>query len=136
MAINHLACSALATEQVVDRCLECFALDVPERHVYCCDGAHRHWPATPVRSPIQVLPDVFCLERIASDQARNYVIAKIARDCEFATIECGIAKAVDTFIGQNFKRDKVPSRRADKHLGVFNLHFYTSVDRFDLVSIP
>ena len=45
---------------------------------------------------IQILPDVLCLKRIASDQAGNHMLFKIARHGKLTSVQYGIAQAIDT----------------------------------------
>ncbi len=122
MPVHHHTHAALAAEQVVHRRVKRFALDVPQRHIDGGDGTHRHRTTTPVRAAIQVLPDVFRSRWIATDEARNDVIRKIAGDREFAPVQRCVAESIDAFVRVDLERDKVSSRRADQDFGVFNLH--------------
>src|SRR6516162_2408714 len=68
VAVHENAASAFPAEEVVHRSVQRLALDVPERHIDSSNGGHCYRPAAPVRSTIQVLPDVFALKRISSDE--------------------------------------------------------------------
>ena len=71
VAVDQDGIAAASAEQVVDRRVERLALDVPQRHVDRGDGGHGDGTAAPVRSAIEVLPDVFGLEGVAVDDARE-----------------------------------------------------------------
>ena len=76
VGVDEDTLAALAAEQVVDGRVERFALDVPQRHVDGGDGGHRDRAAPPVGSAIEILPDVFDLERIAADEAGKHVLGR------------------------------------------------------------
>ena len=98
MGVDENTIAGTATEQVVDRRVECFAFDVPQCDVYGGDGCHGHGTATPVCSTIKILPDVLRLEGVASDQARQHVFFEVSGDGEFASIQRGVPKAIDALI--------------------------------------
>jgi hypothetical protein len=81
----------LAAEQVVDGGVERFALDVPQRDVYGGDGGHGDRATAPVRSAVEILPDVFDVEGVAADETGKHVLGKIRCDGEFAAVERGVA---------------------------------------------
>ena len=122
VGVDHKAFAALAAEKVVDRGIERFAFDVPERNVDGADGGHGDGTTTPIRAAIEVLPDVFGLERVAADQARDDVIGEITRDSEFAAVEGRVAETVDAFVGLDLQRNEVSSRRSDVDVGLGDFH--------------
>src|SRR5580658_7285001 len=67
VAIDKYAVAALAAKQVIDRSVESFALDVPQGHVDSGDRRHGYRAPAPIGSAIQILPDIFRLKWIASD---------------------------------------------------------------------
>src|SRR6267142_5501092 len=69
-----------AAEQLIDRNVERFAFDVPERGIDRRDGGHGDGAATPVRAFVKILPDIFDAARVAANQKRGYVIGEIAGD--------------------------------------------------------
>ena len=101
--VDHHSGAALATKQVVDGCLQRLALDVPERHVDGSDRRHGHWPAPPVGAAIEILPNVFRLERIAPDQARDQMVGQVRRHGQLTAIQRGVAESVDAFVGKNLQ---------------------------------
>jgi hypothetical protein len=68
------------------------------------------------------LPDVLDLVRIASDEARNYVLFEIGDDGFFAAIERGITNAVEPLVGHDLDGDEVAPWRADDDLDVGDFH--------------
>ena len=122
MGIDQDMVAALAAEQVVDRDTERLALDVPKRHIDGRDGGHGNRPSPPVRTAIEIMPDVFSLKRIAPDQARNEVILQIADDCQLASIQGRIAQAVDALVGFDFQGHEIAARTADNHFRAENFH--------------
>lgn len=54
--------AAPATQKIVDRRIERFALDVPQRHVDRRNRRHGNRAAAPVCTTVEVLPDVLALE--------------------------------------------------------------------------
>jgi hypothetical protein len=90
--------AALATQQVIERCVERLALDVPQRHVHGGDRAHGHRPFAPVRTAIKILPDVIGLKWIAADDARNDIFRKVAGYGKLAAVQRAIPKPVDAFV--------------------------------------
>src|SRR5580692_132181 len=101
VAINHYSGAALSSKQVVDRSVESFALNVPQRDVDCTNRRHRHWPAPPVRAAIKILPNIFGLKRIAANQAGNQMLGKISRDRHLAPVKRCVAEAVNPLVGVN-----------------------------------
>src|SRR5467141_1322112 len=69
-----------AAEQLIDRNVERFALNVPERGIDRGDGGHGDGAATPVRALVKILPEIFEAASVAANQKRDYVIGEIAGD--------------------------------------------------------
>src|ERR1700677_1224989 len=120
--IDQHTFTALSSEQVVNRSVERLALDVPQGYVYCSDGAHRHGSSPPVRAAIEILPYVFDVEWVASDQAWKHMLAEITGDGEFAAIECSVAQTVYACVGFDLQCDEVAVRRADDQTCSGDLH--------------
>ena len=93
-----------------------------KRHIDGRDRRHGHRAATPVRSAIQVLPDIFRLKRVAPDETRNQVIAQVGGNGQLAPIQSCVSQAVDAFVGRNLQGDEVSSGTTDEHLCFRNLH--------------
>src|SRR5262249_12263899 len=99
----------------------------PECHIDGGNRRHCYRPATPICTAIEILPDVFGLKWIPSDQTRYDMFFKIGRDGQLPAIESGVTQTQNSFIGLNFERHKVSTRTADKD-------FCGGDFQFDLVS--
>ena len=109
-------------QKLVQRRVQRFSLDIPERGIDRGDRRHGDRPAAPIPPFIEVLPGVLNAPGVASDQQRDEVIAQIAGYREFASIQGGIAKAGYTFLGGDFQRDKISARATNNHLCVRDSH--------------
>ena len=89
--IYQHAVAALASEEVVEGCFECLAFDVPERDVDGGNRGHGYGPTPPVCAAIEILPDIFCLKRVATNDAWDHVFGEITCNGEFAPVQSGIA---------------------------------------------
>src|SRR5215469_10189307 len=103
MTVHQNSGSAFSAEQVVNRRVESFPLDVPKRHVNGSNRSHGYRATPPVRAPIQVLPDIFALGGIAPHQAWNYMLGEIGCHRQFPSIQGGIAESVDPLIRRNLE---------------------------------
>src|SRR3984957_15734932 len=110
MRVDRNAFSAAAPEQLVERHTRTFGLDVPESDVYCGNGAHRHWPTTPITSAIKKLPGIFDAIRIAPNEEGNNMLLQRGNDRPLAAGEGPIANAIDPIRRRNFERHKVSPR--------------------------
>src|SRR4029077_5168320 len=102
VAVDEDGVARSTSEQLIDRNIEGFTLDVPKRGVDRGDGGHGYRAAAPVRALIEVLPSVFDAARVAADEKRNDVIGEIAGDGELAAVERGVTEAVDAVFGGDF----------------------------------
>src|SRR5438270_792386 len=82
-----------SAQQIVDRCVERFALDVPQRHINGSNRGHGDWTRAPVSAAIGILPDILGLKGIAANKAGDHVISEIAGDGEFAAVQRAITQA-------------------------------------------
>jgi len=114
--------AAAAAKEVVNGGVERLAFDVPQGNINGSDRGHGYGTATPISSPVKVLPDVFDLRRIAPDDAGQDVFFKIRCNGEFAAIESRVAEAVDPFVRLDFERDKVAIGRGDDESCCGDLH--------------
>src|SRR5262245_54849674 len=70
VAVNQNAVPTFTAEKVVDGGVQRFAFDVPECRIDSGNRGHCYGPATPICPAIQILPNVFRLKWIASDETR------------------------------------------------------------------
>ena len=122
VGIRQHTLAALAAQQVVHRRIESLPLDVPQRKVHGPDRRHRYRSPPPIRSAIEILPDVFGLKRVAADDAGNHVVAEIAGDRQLASVQRAVSQPIDALAGLNLQGHKVASRRCDVHRCARNLH--------------
>ena len=120
--VDHHAGAAPAAEQLVQRQVGGFGLDVPQGCVYRSDGRHRHRAAPPVSAFVEVLPDVFDLMGVAPDQAGNDMVGEVTGNRQFTPVQRGVANAAQAFVSFNFQRDKVSPWRADDDAGGSDFH--------------
>src|SRR5687767_5962135 len=59
MAINQDLLTASAAQQLIQRHVGGFGLDIPQRHIHGGDRGHGDRSATPVGAAIKILPDIF-----------------------------------------------------------------------------
>ena len=116
MAVHHHAVPALATQQLINGHTGALAQQVPQRHVDGGDGRHGHRPAAPVRTAVQVLPDVFDLPGIAPQQAGEDMFFQVGHHGEFAAIQRGVTQAVQALVGADFHGDEIAARAGDDGL--------------------
>jgi hypothetical protein len=90
VAVNQNTVPTLPAEKVVDGGVQRLAFDVPECHIDSGNRRHCYGPATPICAAIQVLPDVFGLKWIASDQTRYDMFFKIGSDGQLPAVESGV----------------------------------------------
>ncbi len=107
VGVDEAALAALAPEQVVEGSIEGLGFDIPEGNVDGRDGGHGDGAATPVCSAIEILPDVFDIEGIAADETGKNVLGEIAGDCEFTSVERGVAETVEACVGLDLEGYKV-----------------------------
>ena len=98
MRIHQHALATLAAQQVIYRRFERLAFNVPQCYVHCGNRSHRHRTPTPIRAAVQILPDIFCLEWVATDQARNHMLRQVGGNGHLAPVQRAIAQAIDSFI--------------------------------------
>jgi len=122
VAVDHHRLARSAAEQLIDRRIERFPADVPERCVDRTDRRHRHGPAAPVRTLIKVVPRVLDAARVAADQERHDMVGQIARDGELATVERRVAQPVHAVFGDDLQRHEIPARAADDDFRVDDSH--------------
>lgn len=122
VAIDHHPVTAAPAEQLVERHACHLCLDVPQRHVDGRNRSHRHWPAPPVGTAIEVLPDILDPLRVHSDQARDDVLFEVGDDLQLPPVQCRVADAINALIGFNLQRDEITPRAADDDPGDGNLH--------------
>src|SRR5690606_42056977 len=90
--------------------LPIFGFDIPQSGINCCQCCHTDRAATPVSTTIKELPDVLNLMRIAADKRRNQVMLQIGNHRFFASVECSVTDAINSFIRHDFQRDKISAR--------------------------
>jgi hypothetical protein len=122
VAIHHHALARGAAQELIHRRVQGLAADIPERGIDGADRRHRDGTASPVRALVEVLPRVLDLPRIATDEQRDDVIDQVTRDRELTSVQRGVAESEDSVLGDQFQCDEVPSRRADDHARVDDLH--------------
>jgi hypothetical protein len=66
VAIDEHLFARCAAEQLIDRCVQRLAFDVPERGVHGGNCGHRDRTAPPIRALVEKLPDVFDPARVAA----------------------------------------------------------------------
>jgi hypothetical protein len=98
---------------LIQRQVRLFGLDVPERGVDGRDRRHRHRAAPPIGAAVEVLPDVFDLRRVATDERGDDVVGEVARDGKLAAVERRVADAGEARIRLDLQRDEVAARTGD-----------------------
>ena len=105
----------LAAEQLVERHVGAFPLDVPERDV---DAAHRveqHRAVPPVRAHVTRLPDVFDLVDVPPDQERLEILLERGLDDERTLGEGRAAPADEPRLGRLHLHDHQPDVVRGRH---------------------
>src|SRR6185503_1500363 len=123
------AVAGFSAQQVVDGRVESLAFDIPEGDIDGGNRGHGDGAATPIGSAIEVLPDVFRLEGIATDEARDNVLGEVTRDGQFAAVEGPVAESVNALVGFDLQRDKIAARRSDVDASASNLHRFSALPR-------
>src|SRR3989454_10351005 len=134
MAIHHDSSAALSAQEIVKRRVERLTFDVPECHIHGGNGAHGDRSFSPVGAAVEILPDIFGLKRVASNETRNQMVRQVTGDRKFAPVQSAISEPVDSFVGVDFESDEIPSGGTDKDFGVFDFHSVPPAHRVTLQS--
>src|SRR5260370_27295637 len=122
MRVHEHTFAAFPSKQVIKRRIESFTLDVPQRNVNSRNSRHGHRTPAPVRSAVQILPDVLYMKWVPPDETGKHVFLKVRCDGQLAAIECGISQTVDALICFYLESDKVAVWRTDDESRFRNLH--------------
>lgn len=142
VAIDHHRIARAAPEQVAQWSAQRLGLDIPQCHVHRGDRAHRHRPAPPIGTAIEILPDVLNPPCVAPDQHGYHMVFEIGDHRLLAPVERRVADAVHTLRRLDLERDEIASRtghddargrdrerRQHRHALVGDLHGLMDVHR-------
>ena len=127
VAIDHHVFARGTAQQLIDRQIGDFSLDVPQCHIDRANRRHGHRAAPPVSAFIEVLPYIFNFLRIAANQQRADMILQIRGDGKLTTIQCGVTYPCKSFICRDFKSNEVASGATYDNFCANNFHRFSFV---------
>jgi hypothetical protein len=122
MPVHHDPVTTSATEQLIQRHASRFGFDVPQRGVHGGNCRHSDRASAPIGTAVKVLPDIFDLRCIATNQARNHMVFQVRHNGEFPAIERGITDAVETIVSGDLQRNEVAARAGNYNVRMTDLH--------------
>ena len=90
-----------SAHQLIDRCVEHLALDVPQRLINAGQCAHQHTAAAVKTGTVDGGPNAFNVSRIGTDQVIP-VFLNTGKHCLCVTLQNCLTPTGDAFIGHDF----------------------------------
>ena len=110
-------------DELIDRHVRPFALDVPQRHVKPAESVVQHRTIAPIGTRVGVLPKVLDIVRVPAARKRIKILLDGGHHGEWTLVEGGAAEAVQTGLAGLDLHDNQPGplrRSLDRpHLGDF-----------------